>query len=164
MTSAEERAVIRRSFENMRMAFLLLRAPLVRSVRVQRDADALPFEHARDEPGPAVDLDSHVADPPEDVDARPIDEDDTRQVETHRATGQKKIQAFPLQQSGPLRDETPFEPQIRPGARSPVACDPQRHVHLLATRTPAGPYARRVPGTHYARRMSGHRRTESSLA
>src|SRR5436309_13305976 len=96
MTSADER--------NMRMAFhLLLRPPIVRTVRVHRDADALPFEHARDEPGPAADLDSHVAEPPEDFDAGPIDEDDARQIESHRATGQQKAQAFALQQGGPLR-------------------------------------------------------------
>ena len=107
MTGADERAVIRRSFENMRMAFLL---------RVHRDVDALPFEHARDEPGPAVDLDSHVAEPPEGFDAGQIDEDDARQIESHRATDEKKIQAFPFEQSGPLRDEAPFEPQIGPVA------------------------------------------------
>src|SRR2546422_8148810 len=108
MTSADERAAIRRSFENMRMAFrLLLRPPIVRTVHVHRDADALPFEHARDEPGPAADLDSHVAEPPEDFDAGPIDKDDARQIETHRAARQKKIQAFHIPQSGPLRDEAP---------------------------------------------------------
>ena len=111
------------------MAFLL---------RVHRDVDALPFEHARDEPGPAVDLDSHVAEPPEGFDAGQIDEDDARQIESHRATGQQKIQAFPLEQSGPLRDEAPFELQIGPVARSPFACDPQRHVDLLVTPTTAG--------------------------
>ena len=139
MTSADERAVIRRSFENMRMAFLLLRAPLVRSVRVQRDADALPFEHARDEPGPAADLGSHAAEPPEDFDAGPIDEDNTRKIKSHRAPRQKKVQAFTLQQCGPLRDDAPLEPQIRPEARTPFACDPQRHVDLLVDPTTADP-------------------------
>src|SRR5882672_12900509 len=82
------------SFENMRIAFLLfLGPPLVRSVRVHRDVDSLPFEHARDEPRLAVDLDSHVAEPPEDFDAGPIDEDDARQTESHCATGKKKLQA-----------------------------------------------------------------------
>jgi len=139
LVEGAEAATPMTSFENMRMVVLLfLGAPLVRTVRVHRDVDALPFEHARDQPGPAVDLDSHVAEPPKGIDARQIDEDDARQIESHRATGQKKIQAFPLQQRGPLRDESPFEPQIGPVARAPFACDPQRHVDLLVTLTTGG--------------------------
>ena len=112
--------------------------PIVLAIRVDRDPDAVSLEHARDEAGPAVDLDTRAAEPHEDFDTGPIDEADPRQIETHRATGPEKIEALALEHVGPLSGNAPFEPQPRLGSRSLRACDPQRHFGLLVTPTTSG--------------------------
>jgi len=74
-----------------------LRPPIVPIVGVPCEADAFPLEHARDGPGAAADLDSRAAEPLEGFDADQVDKVDARQIETHRAPGSKKTEAFALQ-------------------------------------------------------------------
>jgi len=85
-------------------------------IRVVRDADPFPQEHARDGPGRASNLDSRTAQTLDGFDASPIHEANARQIEAYRSRGTKKVGAFPLQQGGPLRNDPALELERRPGS------------------------------------------------
>src|SRR5262249_9844359 len=84
-------------------------------VLASRDADSFPFEHGCDGAGWTADLESRAAQPLERLDSGAVDEADASQIDTHRARGEKQG-TFELQQGGPLRRDSPFEPQRHPRA------------------------------------------------
>ena len=118
----------------------------MRTIRVVRDADAFPREHARDGPGRAADLDSRATQTLEGFDAGAVHEADARQIEAHCGTGSKKIGAFALQQGGPLRDDPALELESRPGSRSLLARDPKRHWLAHSTALDSGFLPARAEG------------------
>lgn len=111
-----------------------LRLPVVDAVRFPHDADVFTFEHARDGPGTAGDLDSRAAQPLQSFHGGPVDEADARQIEMHRAPGSKEVGAFAFQQCDAFRDDSSLELESRSRGLSLFARDPQRHIDLPSLR------------------------------
>src|SRR5262245_51714102 len=119
--------------------------PSSRTASYPDDAEAFPFEHARNRPGAAPDFDSVPAQPLQSFDACAIDEGDSREVETDGDPEPKKPVALQLQQGCPLPHEVSLEPQRCPGAPVLLLRDPHDHVDLLVASTTSSPKARAVP-------------------